>query len=430
LAAAPAVWARGADMRIVMISDFYDPFVGGVEVAVRNLSRALVERGHDVSVVTARTGDLPAREEDGAILVHRIQYTVERSSRLFSQSRPWAPPVPDPEAVAGISRIVTHAAPDVVHGHDWLARSFLPPRRRRPAFVQSLHYYTLTCAKKSLMFDGVPCSGPVLRKCLGCAGTHYGPVKGAAVALGNYALSALERRRVDLFLPVSEATAIGNGLPRSGTLYEVIPNFIPDRPTVPDDRALGLVDQLPKHEFLLYVGDLRREKGTDVLLQAYAGLMNAPPLVLLGKRWPESPTMMPPNVHVFYDWPNDAVREAQRRCLALVAPPVWPEPFGLVILETLAAGRPVVASRIGGIPDFVTDGQNGLLVTPGDPVELSMALQRLLEDSGLRGRLVAGAAPSTLPFTASEVVPRVIRAYERALSLRKRDHRGSGRYRS
>jgi glycosyltransferase involved in cell wall biosynthesis len=78
----------------------------------------------------------------------------------------------------------------------------------------------------------------------------------------------------------------------------------------------------------------------------------------------------------------------------------------------------------------VTDGQNGLLVTPGDPVELSMALQRLLEDSGLRGRLVAGAAPSTLPFTASEVVPRVIRAYERALSLRKRDHRGSGRYRS
>jgi glycosyltransferase involved in cell wall biosynthesis len=400
-----------------MISDFYDPFVGGVEVAVRNLSRELVDRGHEVSVITIRTGDLPEQQDDRGVLVHRIRYTLQRSSRLFSQSRPWAPPVPDPGAATRISRIVAGAGAEVVHGHDWLARSFLsPPRRGRPAFVQSLHYYTSACAKKTLVFRDAPCTGPALHKCLRCAGAHYGRLKGAGTALGNYAFAAFERRCVDLFLPVSEATAIGNGLHERGLAYEVIPNFIPERSADLPPAALELVNQLPDQEFLLYVGDLRREKGVDVLLQAYCSLEHAPPLVLLGKVWRNAPMELPDNVQLLVDWPNDAIREAQRRCLALVAPSVWPEPFGLVILETLAAGRPVVASRIGGITDMVIDGTNGLLVTPGNRVELGGALQRLIDDAGLRERLAAQAAGSTDEFRAARVVPRILGAYERASS--------------
>jgi glycosyltransferase involved in cell wall biosynthesis len=400
-------------MRVLMISDFFEPFVGGVEVAVRNLSRVLVERGHEVSVVTLRVGDLPERQDDGGIVVHRIRHTVGRNRGLFSQSRLWAPPVPDPEAVASISRIVAREAPDIVHGHDWLARSFLRSKwRGGPAFVQSLHYYTSTCAKKTLMFMDAPCSGPALGKCLRCAGAHYGEARGAGIVFGNFAFSAIERRRVDLFLPVSEATAIGNGLPGSGRPYEVIPNFIPDSPPEPSGSALDLLRDLPDEEFLLYVGDLRAEKGIDVLFEAYDALEHAPLLVLLGKAGQQLPTGLPATVRLLVNWPNDAVREAQRRCLALIAPSVWPEPFGLVILETLAAGRPVVASRIGGISEFVADGENGLLVPPGDSLELAAALRRLLQDSELRQRLAEAAAASTRPFSASQIVPRIMRAYE------------------
>jgi glycosyltransferase involved in cell wall biosynthesis len=63
------------------------------------------------------------------------------------------------------------------------------------------------------------------------------------------------------------------------------------------------------------------------------------------------------------------------------------EPFGLSVLEAQASGVPVVASSSGGIPDFVTNGDNGLMVPPGEPEELARALERLLGDADLRRRL-------------------------------------------
>ena len=114
-----------------MVTDFYPPFVGGVEVLVSGLSRELTLRGHDVAVATLAAPGLPEHELDGAVRVHRIRSTTQRASGLFANaSRPWAPPAPDPRAVAGLREVLRRESPDVVHGHDWLARSFLPLKRR------------------------------------------------------------------------------------------------------------------------------------------------------------------------------------------------------------------------------------------------------------------------------------------------------------
>ena len=402
-------------MKILMITDFYPPALGGLETATRNLSVALADRGHDVHVATIQTDGLPSYDEDGAVHVHRIRCTTQRLPMLFSQRRPWSPPLPDPEATASLARVSRDIRPDVVHGHDWLARSFLPlkPALRVP-LVMSLHYYTLSCAKKNLMYKAAQCSGPKLVKCIRCGSVHYGNAKGPAVVIANFALAAAERAAVDIFLPVSVATAAGNGLIGSSYSYEVVPNIVLDPPSLSTQSRL-LIDQLPAGEFVLFVGDLRKDKGIEVLLEAYGALSAPPPLVLIGKVWRETPAL-PREVTLLTDWPNEAVREAQRRCLTLVAPSIWSEPFGLVVPEAMSAGRPVIASNVGGLRDLVEDGVNGLLVPPGNSRALSAALARLIANSDLRDELGRNAARAARRFRGEQVVPRFERIYERLVA--------------
>jgi glycosyltransferase involved in cell wall biosynthesis len=403
-----------------MVTDFYPPLLGGVEVVVRNLALGLAGRGHEVSVATIQADGLAGQENDGPVRVHRVRCSTQRFGGLFSQRRPWAPPTPDPEARKALRRLIMREKPDVVHGHDWLARSCLTAlgRRRRPAFLMSLHYYTITCPKKTLVYrDGSLCSGPGFSKCLRCAAEHYGPLKGAGVVAGNGVFAAAERRAVDLFLPVSAATARGNRLPDSdGARYEVMPNFLLEPPPL-DPTERRLLEQLPSEAFLLFVGDVRREKGIDVLFDAYRRLEAPPPLVVIGKLWPDSITEMPPGVVLMTDWPNGAVRAAQQRCLALVAPSVWPEPFPTVVLEALAAGKPVVGARSGGIPEQISHGRTGLLVAAGDREELRLALDSLVSRPDLALALGEEAARAATAYTPERVLPRVERAYERAIEL-------------
>jgi glycosyltransferase involved in cell wall biosynthesis len=76
-----------------------------------------------------------------------------------------------------------------------------------------------------------------------------------------------------------------------------------------------------------------------------------------------------------------------RSAAITVVPSTWAESFGLTVVEGMAAGTAVIASRVGGIPELIQDGENGLLVPPGDPEALASALRRLLDDPALRTRL-------------------------------------------
>jgi glycosyltransferase involved in cell wall biosynthesis len=96
-------------------------------------------------------------------------------------------------------------------------------------------------------------------------------------------------------------------------------------------------------------------------------------------------------------------------------PSVWPEPFGLVGIEALAAGRPVVASSTGGIGDWLEDGVSGLCVTPGDAPALARALNGLLADPAKQRAM--GAAGRTMVdarFTAKHHVAALLEAYRAA----------------
>jgi glycosyltransferase involved in cell wall biosynthesis len=407
-------------MKIVMLTQFYAPTLGGEERVIEDLSLELRHRGHDVAVATLHHEGLERYEVRDGIRIYRLRSSLHRMEWLFTErGRQHAPPFPDPETVLDLKDVVARERPDVVHAHNWLVYSFLPLRKRSGAgLVLSLHDHSLYCATKRLFRDGSrPCSGPGVVKCALCAGNHYGPAKGVGTAAANALMARLGRRQIDLFLPVSQAVADRTGF-ANGDRHLVVPNFVRSdrlKNAASDERELA---GLPAGEFILFVGDATADKGTEVLLDAYQRLREPPPLVTIGRRYLDDLLAGTPGVVALGPLPHNLVMDAWRRASIAVVPSIWEEPFGLAALEASASGKPVVASRIGGLPDVVVDGENGLLVAPGDPIALQRALERLLADPALRQRMGEAGRRRAELFMPDVVVPQIERAYRSVLAHR------------
>lgn len=403
-------------MRVLMLTDQYPPLIGGIELHVRNLARGLAQRNHHVAVATMSVADQPDEEEDDVgVRVYRLHGTTQRASGAATPSgRPYAPPFPDPEVAAGLRHVIAREQPDVVHGHNWLARSFLPLKQwSGAALVVTLHDYGVACAKRSLWYRGAACSGPAFSKCLHCASSNYGTARGMAITLGNWATAPLEGANVDMYLPVSSAVARGNQLGDRDLPFEIVPNFVPDDvagSATPDHPALKA---LPREPYWLFVGTLSRNKGIDVLLSAYERVRDAPPLVMIGARWPDTPAEFPRGSVVLHDLPHGAVMAAWSRASLGIVPSVFPDPCPTVALEAMAAGVPLVASRIGGLPDIVVDGETGRLVPAREPAALGAALADLQADEAARARMSRAARDRAGSFMAGAVIERIEGVYAR-----------------
>ncbi len=266
---------------------------------------------------------------------------------------------------------------------------------------------------------GSPCEGPAVARCLPCATSNYGLAAGPLTAAATALMRPWKNRTIDHVVCVSNAVANGNYIPR-GPNTSIIPNFVLDEIVrgrlndTADGRAEDIPPGLPG-EFLLFVGELSRDKGLPTLLRAYDSLGGKrPPLLLVGRRMTDTPTHLPNGVDMYAEWPHDRVMAAFRRCLFAVLPSICLDACPTTVLEAMASGSPVIATTTGGIVDMIVDGENGLLVPPGDEYKLAEAMARLLKDADLRARLAAGAQEHVRRFTASAVAERLEGVYERA----------------
>jgi glycosyltransferase involved in cell wall biosynthesis len=406
-------------MRILMLTQFYAPVVGGEERAVEDFSVELARRGHEVSIATLRLPGVSRGAAANGIQVHELESFFGRFTPAFGDAqRRHLPPVPDPQVEAGLRRIIAAEKPDVVHAHNWIVHSVPSAADRGSApLLLSLHDYSLDCATKRLMRFGAPCTGPGIAKCLRCATNHYG-IKGPLIAGGLLASSRRERRRVDMFLPVSEAVAEALGLARRGLRFEVVPNTFREREADDRDHADPLlVEQLPTDGFVLFLGDATEDKGAGTLIDAHVS-NGALPLVFIGRPFGVG-ARESANVRVLGPWPHASALEAVRRCSMLVMPSLVRETFGIAALEAMAAGRPVVASDVGGLRELVVDGETGLVVPPGDSDALRNAIAALERDPARREALgEAGKARAAL-YSPENVVPRLEEVYGALLAGRR-----------
>jgi glycosyltransferase involved in cell wall biosynthesis len=408
-------------MQILMLAQFfYPPTVGGEERHVADLCRELASRGHKVSVATLQQKGFPEFEIDHGVRIHRISGTMQRLGMLFSESdRRYVPPFPDPELMYALRRIIAQERPDIVHAHNWIVHSFTPLKTWSNAkFVVSLHDYSLVCVQKRLMRDDVICCGSGFKKCLQCSTDFYGTVKGPPAALAHRYWSARERQAVDMFLPVSQVVVEGNQLAKYKLPYRIIPNFIPNDVDIACDEANPLLAQLPKTDFMLFVGDVTLDKGGEILLQAYREMDTQVPLVLIGRPLLKGLVeRLPPNVLLLGSWPHDAVMAAWSRCSLALVPSVVADSCPTVALEAMMMGKPVIASRSGGLPDIVVEGETGCLVPPGDPQALRETIQYLLDDPVLRVHMGKMAQQRVVEFQAKSVVSRIEKVYQEVLEL-------------
>ena len=169
---------------------------------------------------------------------------------------------------------------------------------------------------------------------------------------------------------------------------------------------------------VLFVGQLIREKGADVALRALQALPADVALWLVGDGpYRASLTELAASLGVsdrirFFgeQWRVETFMQAAD---CLVCPSVWDEAAGLVNIEALAAGLPVIASRVGGIPELIQDGETGHLFPPGDSGALAQHIGRLRNDPALAARLGRAAREDACArFSIEQRIPDYVVAYD------------------
>jgi phosphatidylinositol alpha-mannosyltransferase len=230
---------------------------------------------------------------------------------------------------------------------------------------------------------------------------------------GRIAVSTAARDFVGEYFP-SDYRIIPNGIdfPRFHTRYAPLDEFSDGRPTV------------------LFVGRLEKRKGLRFLLRAWPTVLERAPearLVVVGrgrplegyKRFAARHGWSPADV-VFAGYvPAEDLPRYYQSCDVFCAPNTGQESFGIVLLEAMAAGAPVVASDIPGFRDVVTHGEEGLLVEPQNPGALADALCRLLASPDWRARMRRAGQLKAQRYDWPRVASEVLAFYAEVLDRRE-----------
>ena len=358
--------------RVVVLTTYFRPVVGGVESNAERLARFLHANGFGVRVVTKRiTAALPDTEDMNGVPVERIGPPGERSA-----SGKW------------------RLAPSAFR---WLVR-------------RKADYDVVCCVDyRGIGVAAIAARGLTGRRAVLQAQTPGNLLDTTLVARPVIAVY----RRADAFACISHALereAIAAGVP-AGRVH-----FLPNAVDMTQFRpAEGGERQRLRSELLipsgalacLFVGRLSREKGVMDLMTAWDQLR--PPnavLLMAGPDMTDHPWNEGPAARSFVERHDLGASVRFLGSIADVAPTlraadvvIQPSHFeaqGLSAVEALASGVPVVASGVGGLLDFVVDGDNGRLCPPQNPAALAAAIRALLADDGFRARATARARASVV----------------------------------
>ena len=367
-------------MRVLIVSGIWPPDLGGPASHAPELAAFLRSHSHAVEVVTT-AGSAPATEA----------YPVRWVSRGLPAGI---------RHLAGVVAIARGAAAaDVVYATSMTRRAALGAAlAKRPLVLKLTADEAYERERRSGRFAGD----------LDAFQHHRG---GLRVALLRRTRNRAVHRARHVFTPSAylRELVVGWGIPAERV--SVSPNPAPEVPALPPREELRAEFGL-EGPTLAFAGRLMAAKALDVALAALA-LAPAARLVIVGDG-PDRAALerqrdalgLGSRVRFLGGRSRDDVLRIFRAADAVLLSSRW-ENFPHVIVEALAVGTPVIASAVGGVPEVVRDGENGLLVPAGDSEALAAAIRRLLGDDELRARLAAAAAPSVESYSAERLLGQI-----------------------
>lgn len=354
-------------MKILQIHNFYK--TPGGECSVVHAEKKLLEsHGHVVTLFSrnsAEIDELSMMRKVPALLQIPYNYQIKRElSRLLKKDRP---------DVAHVHNVFPLLSPSI---YDALKNSNIP-------VVQTVHNFRFLCPNGQFFIRGKICEqcqtegffSAVKNRCM-----HDSiPVSALyAMAIGNAWRTGNFPGNIDRFIALNRFVAnklMGAGIPQNK--ISILGNFVEQFSGYP----------APKKKYIVYLGRLSPEKGLWTLLSAMnkvrdvvLKIAGTGPLENELKAYVASHAMK--NVEfVGFVGGKDKV-QLIREALCTVTPSEWYENFPISVLESLAMGTPVIASRVGGLPEMIEHGISGLLFMPGSIDGLAEAISRLIEMRG------------------------------------------------
>ncbi len=371
-------------MKILMIND-YGYQVGGVETYISAISKEL-SKHHDVKIFSTNI-NIDKTTFNGYTYsgLNRFPQFITNMSRAFN-----------PISFVVLNRTLKNYEPDLVHIHhifNHTSPSVLALLSKYPT-IMTMHTQTLLCPMNKydknfgiLNYSKFDAS---TIKIIGHFKYIFNKVK--------YYFYEKYLTNVDLFLAVSDfiKTEANNGsISPVKTLY------------------LGL--DLPKYSAIkqgyniLFIGRLTHNKGVEILIKAFKDVISYIPsahLTIIGEGEELNSLInlsqelnLEDKITFAGKKPRSEIYSYIKNTQVVVVPSLWQEPFGLVGVEALSVGRPVIASTVGGIPEWLDDKTTGFLVPPGDPIAISRKIVHLLSDRKLLSKMSIKAAAATNKYS-------------------------------
>ena len=356
-------------LRIGIVSPYSLTVPGGVQQQVLGLARSLRAKGHEVRVLGPCDG--PPPDAFVTPLGNSLPTAVNGSI---------APLAPDASAALRTIRALNDEAFDVVHVHEPLVPG--------------------------------PSLTALLVKMAPVVATFHSAGESAAYRTFSRQLKWVASR-IDIRVAVSK-DAVELAQRYIGGEYEVLFNGI-------ELGDYSSPSTTPRENAIFFIGRHEERKGLSILLEALSKL---PPDVRLwiasdGPQTAELKTRFASDSRIEWLGRISDTEKISRMSRASVfcAPSLHGESFGVVLLEAMAAGTPVVASNLDGYRNVATDDETALLVETGNVASLASALARVLADSRLAARLTASGREHAQRFSMDALADRYIEMYERALHM-------------